>query len=168
MTNTVVYTSSFTPSTTPLTNITGTQLLTFQSPTFIDNSSNNFTLTTGGSPYIASQNPFGASYAGGGGGGTDRATGNFPGSVGYPGMGGGGTGSAYTILGSAGVANTGGGGGGAGGASSPSGFAGGSGIVILAYPSTFPAAASTTGSPTVTTTGGYRVYTFTGGGTITF
>jgi hypothetical protein len=29
-------------------------------------------------------------------------------------------------------------------------------------------AASTTGSPTVTTTGGYRIYEFTASGTITF
>jgi hypothetical protein len=28
--------------------------------------------------------------------------------------------------------------------------------------------ASTTGSPTVTTSGGYRIYSFTGSGTITF
>jgi hypothetical protein len=167
-TNTVVYTSNFTPSTTPLTAISGTTLLTCQSPTFVDNSTNNYTITNIGGTYIASQNPFGASYAGGGGGGTDRATSGYPGNVGYPGMGGGGTGSADAILGSAGVANTGGGGGGAGGTTNPSGFAGGSGIVILAYPSTYPTAASTTGSPTVTTTGGYRVYTFTGGGTITF
>ena len=42
---TAVYTSSFTPSTTPLTAITNTSLLTCQSNRFIDNSSNAFTLT---------------------------------------------------------------------------------------------------------------------------
>jgi hypothetical protein len=47
---------------------------------------------------------------------------------------------------------------------------GGSGVVIIAYPSSFPAATSTTGSPTVSTVSraGYRVYTFTGSGSITF
>jgi hypothetical protein len=38
----------------------------------------------------------------------------------------------------------------------------------LRYADTFDLAASTTGSPTVTTTGGYRIYQFTGSGTITF
>jgi hypothetical protein len=48
--------------------------------------------------------------------------------------------------------------------------AGGSGVVIIAYPSSFPAATSTTGSPAVSTSSrpGYRVYTFTGSGSITF
>jgi hypothetical protein len=40
--------------------------------------------------------------------------------------------------------------------------------VILRYPDTFQLAASTTGSPTVATTGGYRIYTFTASGSITF
>jgi hypothetical protein len=31
-----------------------------------------------------------------------------------------------------------------------------------------PAAAATTGSPTITVAGGYRVYRFTGSGSITF
>jgi hypothetical protein len=34
--------------------------------------------------------------------------------------------------------------------------------------STYDAATSTTGSPTVVVSGGYRYYTFTGNGTITF
>jgi hypothetical protein len=38
----------------------------------------------------------------------------------------------------------------------------------LRYPDTYYYAASTTGSPTVTTTGGYIIYSFTGSGTITF
>lgn len=49
-----------------------------------------------------------------------------------------------------------------------SGKSGGSGVVILRYSDTFAAAASTTGSPTVTTSGGYRIYTFNGSGSITF
>jgi hypothetical protein len=40
--------------------------------------------------------------------------------------------------------------------------------VIIRYADNFPAATSTTGSPTITVTGGYRVYKFTGSGTITF
>jgi hypothetical protein len=43
--------------------------------------------------------------------------------------------------------------------------AGGSGVVILR---TLATAASTTGSPTVTTDGSYNVYKFTGSGSITF
>jgi hypothetical protein len=45
---------------------------------------------------------------------------------------------------------------------------GGSGIVIIRYADTFAAAASTTGSPTITVAGGYRVYAWTGSGSITF
>jgi hypothetical protein len=40
--------------------------------------------------------------------------------------------------------------------------------VIIRYPDTFAAAASTTGSPTVTVAGGFRVYTWTQSGSITF
>jgi hypothetical protein len=47
------------------------------------------------------------------------------------------------------------------------GGTGGSGIVIVRHPDT-DAAATTTGSPTVTTSGGFRIYTFTGSGSITF
>ena len=47
---------------------------------------------------------------------------------------------------------------------------GGSGIVIIAYPTSLAAAVSTTGSPTYSTASrsGYHVYTFTGSGSITF
>jgi hypothetical protein len=57
--------------------------------------------------------------------------------------------------------NTGSGGGSASGA-------GGSGIVIIRYADTFAEASSTTGSPTVTVTGGYRIYQWTGSGSVTF
>jgi hypothetical protein len=40
--------------------------------------------------------------------------------------------------------------------------------VIIRYLSTLNAAASTTGSPTVVVSGGYRYYTWTGDGSITF
>jgi hypothetical protein len=53
-----IYTNTFTPSTTPLTAISGTQLLTCQSNRFIDNSSNAFTLTLGGTEYISPAIPF--------------------------------------------------------------------------------------------------------------
>lgn len=107
-------------------------------------------------------------YAGGGGGGSRNNTGGAGGS------GGGGAGGGNTPgTGSAGTANTGGGGG--AGASSQNGtetgndgFAGGSGVVILRYADSAPAATSTTGSPTVTVSGGYRVYQFTSSGSITF
>ena len=39
--------------------------------------------------------------------------------------------------------------------------------MVIRYPDT-QAAASTTGSPTVTVSGGFRTYRFTGSGTITF
>jgi hypothetical protein len=45
------------------------------------------------------------------------------------------------------------------------GGSGGSGVVIIRTLST---AASTTGSPTVTTDGSYNIYKFTSSGTITF
>jgi hypothetical protein len=45
---------------------------------------------------------------------------------------------------------------------------GGSGIVVLRYPSYLKQAASTTGSPTTYIAGPYRVYVFYASGTITF
>jgi len=55
---TAVYTAAFTPSTIPLTAISGTSLLTCQSNRFIDNSSNAFTITRSGSPAIQHFSPF--------------------------------------------------------------------------------------------------------------
>jgi hypothetical protein len=63
LTNTAVYTSAFTPSTTPLTAISGTALLTCQSNRFIDNSTNNNTITPDGTPSVQRFNPFGTSTA---------------------------------------------------------------------------------------------------------
>jgi hypothetical protein len=56
---TAVYTSSFTPPTSPLTAISGTSLLTCQSNSFIDNSTNNFTITVNGNVALRTFNPFG-------------------------------------------------------------------------------------------------------------
>ena len=56
---TALYTSNFTPSTTPLTAVAGTSLLTCQSNRFIDNSANNFTLTRNGDARTSRFNPFG-------------------------------------------------------------------------------------------------------------
>jgi len=56
-----VYTANFTPSTVPLTAISGTSLLTCQSDTIIDNSTNNYTITVGGQASVNIQTPFGAS-----------------------------------------------------------------------------------------------------------
>ena len=111
------------------------------------------------------------SYAGGGGsGGTGTIFGgNW---IGGTATAGGGAGT-VTGNGNAATVNLGGGGGGtAGGFATTStggtGGAGGSGIVILRYADTYDAAASTTGSPTITVAGGYRVYKFTASGSITF
>jgi hypothetical protein len=70
----------------------------------------------------------------------------------------------------AGTINTGSGGGGSGVTVSTyqTGGAGGSGIVIISYPSNYANAASTTGSPTFTNTGGFKIYTWTSSGSITF
>ena len=55
---TAVYTSAFTPSTTPLTAISGTQLLTCQSNRFLDNSTNAIALTVNGTPSVQAFSPF--------------------------------------------------------------------------------------------------------------
>jgi hypothetical protein len=53
-----VYTSAFTPSTTPLTNITNTSLLTCQSNRFVDNSTNAFAITRNGDVRVTPFSPF--------------------------------------------------------------------------------------------------------------
>ena len=120
---------------------------------------------TGGNGLSSSISGSSVTYAGGGGGGSQNGN---PG-----GSGGGGAGGSINAPNTvtAGAVNTGGGGGGGSNNDSPGGVpgkAGGSGIVIIRYPDTFSLAASTTGSPTVTTSGGYRIYQFTGSGSITF
>jgi hypothetical protein len=121
-------------------------------------------------------NPNGFQAAGGGGGGATTAGTNAP-SATTPGTGGAGytvnvTGISSTYgaggpggPGSSGASNTGNGGGGAySGGGAP---AGGSGIVIIAYPTAFPAATSVTGTYSTPSRSGYRVYQFTGSGSIT-
>ena len=57
---TAVYTSAFTPPTAPLTAITNTSLLTCQSNSFIDNSTNAFAITPSGNTAVTPFQPFGA------------------------------------------------------------------------------------------------------------
>jgi hypothetical protein len=53
-----LYTSNFTPPTAPLTAISGTSLLTCKSSTFIDKSTNNFTITRNGDVIVREIHPF--------------------------------------------------------------------------------------------------------------
>jgi len=55
---TAVYTSAFTPSTSPFTAITNTVLLTCQSNRFVDESTNNHTVTLNGTPKVTPFSPF--------------------------------------------------------------------------------------------------------------
>jgi hypothetical protein len=95
---------------------------------------------------------YGTTYAGGGGGGYT--------SIGSSTTGGSGGGGG---LGTAGSANTGGGG---GGGNSGAGQAGGSGVVILRM-ATANYSGTTTGSPTVTTSGSNTILTFNASGSYT-
>ena len=101
-----------------------------------------------------------AYYGGGGSAGSGGTT--YAG-----GLGGGGIGAA-TGSSTAGTANTGGGGGGTYGinAGNQNGLAGGSGIVIIAIPNA-NYTGTTTGSPTVTTTGSVTILKFTASGSYT-
>ena len=60
---TAVYTSAFTPPTAPLTAVTNTSLLAFQSNRFIDNSTYNATYTISGTPQISPYSPFSTGVA---------------------------------------------------------------------------------------------------------
>jgi hypothetical protein len=55
---TAVYTANFTAPVSPLTVITNTALLTCNSPTIVDNSGNNVTITLNGSPTVTTFIPF--------------------------------------------------------------------------------------------------------------
>lgn len=93
-------------------------------------------------------------------------------SVFYASGGGGRGGNAGNSTGVAGTDNTGNGGGGASILALPLidylGGNGGSGVVIIAYRDTYPAPTSITGTYDQPTRTGYRVYRFTGSGSITF
>jgi hypothetical protein len=108
----------------------------------------------------------GSSVIRAGGGGGCGGTNYGPGGAG--GTGGGGTGGQYfTDNGTSGTVNTGGGGGGVGNnAPSANGTTGGSGVVILRMP-TISYSGTTTGSPTVSTSGSDTILTYTGSGTYT-
>jgi hypothetical protein len=84
------------------------------------------------------------------------------------GIDGGGAGPTSTTVGGNGAANSGSGGGSGSHSFAKASGAGGSGVVIVRYPDTLIEIFSTTGSPTVTVTGGYRIYRFTSSGSITF
>jgi hypothetical protein len=100
-------------------------------------------------------------YAGGGGGGRYSS-----GTGGTGGAGGGGSCPSGSGTGNSGTANTGGGGSGTASSSANTGGAGGSGVVILSIP-TANYSGTTTGSPTVTTSGLNTILKFTGSGSYT-
>ncbi len=131
----------------------------------------NGSATNGGNGGVGIQSGITGSsvFYGGGGGGGARTGATAPGTGGNGGGGGGVIGSNSNATN--GTANTGGGGGGVGTnvATQGAGIAGtgGSGIVVLRYPSSFPAASSVTGTFTTSVSGGFRIYSFTGNGTIT-
>jgi hypothetical protein len=101
-------------------------------------------------------------YAGGGGGGCASS-----GTAGLGGTGGGADGSNGTPNpATSGTVNTGGGGGGNGNTNSSAGGAGGKGVVILSVPTSIYTGTST-GSPTVTTSGSSTIIKFTGSGSYT-
>jgi hypothetical protein len=58
ITGTALYTANFTPPTAQLTAVSGTQLLTCQSSTFVDNSTNAFTITAAGDARPQQFSPF--------------------------------------------------------------------------------------------------------------
>jgi hypothetical protein len=104
----------------------------------------------------------GTGGAGGGGGGAGSA-GTAATVSGVPGASGNGvavaiSGSSVTYAGVGGTIGLGG----------PANNAGNAGTVVIRYSESYAPAASTTGSPTITVTGGYRIYTWTGSGSITF
>ena len=121
------------------------------------NAPNSSTGGNGGNGSASSITGSSVTYAGGGGGGVYSG-----GTAGSGGSGGGGAGGTTGV---SGTTNSGGGGGGGDGRN---GGNGGSGIVVIRYADSFTAATATTGSPTITVAGGYRIYQWTSSGSITF
>jgi hypothetical protein len=64
ITNTAVYTGNFTVPVVPLTAIPGTQLLTLQSATIVDNSPLSLSLSSSGTTMVTTPQPFGAGTPG--------------------------------------------------------------------------------------------------------
>jgi len=56
--NATIYTGAFAPPTTPLTAVSGTQLLTCQANRFVDNSASPLTITLTGTPSVQAFSPF--------------------------------------------------------------------------------------------------------------
>jgi hypothetical protein len=117
----------------------------------------------GGSGSASSITGSSVTYAGGGGGG-----GQYSNLAGSGGSGGGGNGSNTEATASNGIFNLGGGGGGGGnnGGTVGNGGTGGAGVVILSVP-TASYSGTTTGSPTITTSGSNTIIKFTSSGTYT-
>jgi hypothetical protein len=131
------------------------------------NGSAPFNGGNGGNGTASSITGSSVTYAGGGGGGSRNATGGVS-AGGTGGTGGGGKGAqeqAPTAA-VAGTANTGGGGGGNHLYASSASAAGGKGVVILSVP-TASYSSTTTGSPTVTTSGSNTIMQFNGSGSYT-
>ena len=130
------------------------------------NGLSNGTSGAGGDGLASNISGTSVTRAGGGGAGDNR----YGGSSSAGGAGGGGAGGSSNTNGTAGTANTGGGGGAgsgnSGGNSSYAGGNGGSGVVILRM-QTSNYSGTTTGSPTVTTSGTDTIITFTSSGTYT-
>jgi hypothetical protein len=107
--------------------------------------------------------------AGGGGGGGYWNESSLTRPTGGTGGGANGSGRADSAGSQTATINTGGGGSGSSDSPTGNGSAGASGLILLRYADTFPAASSTTGSPVgPVTSGGYKYYKFTGTGSITF
>jgi hypothetical protein len=87
---------------------------------------------------------------------------------GSPGGGGSPNAQTNTPGGNAGQNTGGGGGGGSHYTANNKGGNGGSGIVVFKYAETFDTAVSTTGFPMYSVVNGFRVYIFTGSGSIAF
>lgn len=104
----------------------------------------------------------------GGGGGGGAGTYGGAGGAGGGGFGGNGYESAPQNPSYRAKANMGGGGGGMSYSVSGYDSSGSSGVIVIRYPEAKDNAASTTGSPTFTINGGYKIYTFTGTGTISW
>ena len=130
----------------------------------VGNDASPSSTANGGNGTASSITGSSVTYAGGGGGGGD--IGNSPDTSG--GTGGGGRGGiSGSVAGVAGTANLGGGGGGGSNqGANGNGGAGGKGVVILSVP-TSRYSGTTTGSPTVTTSGSNTIIQFTGSGSYT-